>query len=53
MLLAPFVVLMAGVWIAGYAEPPLGLPVPTAVLGIVALWLWQAYMEYSKRKKGS
>ena len=52
LLLAPFVLVIAGAWLAGYAEPPLGLSVPLAVLGIVALWLWQAYMEYSKSKKG-
>ena len=53
LLLAPFVAVIAGAWLAGYVEPPLGLPVPMAVLGIFALWVWQAAMEYSKWKKGS
>jgi hypothetical protein len=50
--LAPFVVLIAVLWSTGYSEPPLGLSRPIAVLGIVALWAWQAFMEYSKWKKG-
>ena len=48
LFLWPFVILLVVLWAAGVLQPPFGIPVPVAILGLLGLGIWQTIHEYSK-----